>query len=152
MRLAALSLALAVGFAGVALAQTPGAKAAAARHENFKSLGSTFKGLNDELKKDAPDKAVMAAAGAKMKAASAKLPTWFPKGSGIEVDPKSEAKAEVWSDAAGFAGAVKNFQAEAGKLQIATASGDVAAIKAQARATGGACKGCHDKYRVPKDK
>lgn len=154
MRLAALSLALAVGLAGAATAQaptTPGAKAAAARKENFKQLGAAFKSYNDELRKGGSDKAVLTAAAAKVRTASGQIPTWFPKGSGREAFPTSEAKAEVWTDAAGFAAAAKNFQTEAAKLQTATASGDLDAIKAQARATGGACKACHDKYRVPKD-
>jgi len=156
----AITAALALA-AGAALAheghegpppKTPGGKAAWARHDNFKAQGAAFKGVIDELKKDSPDKALIAGNAAKIKASSLALPSWFPKGSGPESGVKTDAKAEVWNDAAGFAAAANRFQGEAAKLQEIAAGGDIAAIKAQVRATGGACKNCHDKYRVPEEK
>jgi cytochrome c556 len=35
-------------------------------------------------------------------------------------------------------------------MNTAAASGDLGAIKGQVRNLGGACKGCHDKYRQEK--
>jgi cytochrome c556 len=145
------ALALAVGAAvaaGGALAQS-GADAAHQREQNFKAQGRAFKGIIDELKKDQPDKALIAANAEKLKASSAALPTWFPKGSGPETGVKMEAKAEVWSDPAGFAAAADRFKAEAAKYADVARAGDLDAIKAETRAVGGACKNCHDKYRVP---
>jgi cytochrome c556 len=125
-------------------------KAAYARHAHFEELGKTFKALNEEMKKDAPDKAAVAA-GAKTIATLANgLPTWFPKGSGVEARPKSQAKAEIWSDAAGFSAAAANLQVQASKLNQAAIAGDMAAVKGQLRPTGGACKSCHDKFRKEK--
>ena len=132
--------------------KTPGGKAAWARHDNFKAQGAAFKTLLDELKKDTPDPAVLSSNANRLKVSSAALPSWFPKGSGPESGVKTDAKAEVWSDAAGFAAAANRFQVEAAKLQQLASAGDVAAIKGQARAVGGACKNCHDKYRVPEKK
>jgi cytochrome c556 len=132
--------------------KTAGAKAAYQRHENFKQQGAAFKAINDELKKDAPDKALIASNANKLKTLTTQLPSWFPKGSGPESGFKTDAKAEVWSDAAGFAAAVNRLQVESSKLQQVSATGDLAAIRAQVRATGGACKNCHDKYRVPEKK
>ena len=63
---------------------------------------------------------------------------------------KTEAKPNIWTDNAKFAAAAANFQTQAGKLQTVAAAGDVEAIKAQFRATGGTCKACHDVYRVEK--
>jgi len=125
-------------------------KAAYARHANFEKMGANFKGLNDELKKGAPDKAVIATNAKTMNTLVKALPTWFPRGSGVEARPLSEAKADIWTDAAGFSAAAANAQAEIGKLNQAVATGDLDAIKAQTRTTGGACKGCHDKYRQEK--
>jgi cytochrome c556 len=125
-------------------------KAAYARHENFEKLGAAFKGLNDELKKPAPDKAVLASHAKVINAQATALPTWFPRGSGVQARPMSEAKAEVWSDAAGFTAAASNLRTEAGKLNTAAAGGDVDAVKAQVRPTFMACKGCHEKYRQEK--
>lgn len=62
----------------------------------------------------------------------------------------SEAKADIWRDAAGFTAAASNLQAQATKLNQLAAAGDMEGVKAQVRLTGGACKGCHDKYRLEK--
>ena len=137
---AAVVLAVSAVVAGGALAHedmgkvpnTPAGKAVAARHQNYKQLGGAFKALTDELKKDTPDKAVIAASAAKMKALAGQIPSWFPKGSGPESGAKTDAKPDIWKDPNGFA-----------------AAGDLEAVKGQVRATGGACKNCHDKFRVP---
>src|SRR5215472_9509959 len=137
--------------AGGALAQeaTPGGKAVLARQTHYKELGKVFGGIGAELRKDAPDKAAIAADATTANGLAQQLPTWFPKGSGPEAGVKTAAKAEIWSDAAGFDAAVAKLQAETGKLADAAAGGDVDAIKAQFRATAGACNACHEKYRAP---
>jgi cytochrome c556 len=132
--------------------KTPGGKAAWARHDNFKAQGAAFKAALDELKKGSPDQAVLTTNANKLKASSLALPSWFPKGSGPESGVKTDAKAEVWSDAAGFAAAANKFQIEAAKFQALATAGDVAGMKTQSRVLGGACKNCHDKYRVPEKK
>ena len=68
----------------------------------------------------------------------------MPKSAGV----KTAAKAEIWTDAAGFTAAVSKLQDETAKLQTVATAGDIDAIKAQARATAGACKNCHDTYRA----
>lgn len=144
--LAALMLA-----AGTALAQeaSPGGKAVLTRQAHYKELGKAFGGLGAELKKEAPDKAALAADAAAVKGLAQQLPTWFPKGSGPEAGVKTAAKAEVWSDAAGFDAAVAKLQGETAKLADVAASGDLDAVKAQFRTTAGACNACHEKYRAP---
>jgi cytochrome c556 len=150
----AVSLAM---FAGAALAHddmgpvpnTPAAKAVVARHQNFKQLGGAFKAIFDELKKDAPDKALISANAQKMNTLASQEASWFPKGSGPEAGVKTGAKPVIWTDPQGFAAAIQKLQSETGKLQQVAAAGDISAIKAQAQATGGACKNCHDKFRVP---
>lgn len=138
---------------GAVLAQdaagTPGGKAVLARQAHYKDLGKAFGAIGAELRKDAPDKAAIAANATTAAGLAADLPSWFPKGSGPEAGVKTAAKAEVWSDAAGFAAAVTKLQQETAKLQQVAAAGDLDALKAQARATGGACKNCHDQYRAP---
>lgn len=129
---------------------SPATKAAYARHDNFKKLGGAFKALNDELRKGEPSKAVLTSNASAIASLSKSLPTWFPRGSGVEARPMSEAKAEVWTDAAGFAAAASNFQAQAAKLNQLAAGGDVDGVKAQTRQTFMACKSCHEKYRQEK--
>ena len=151
--LAGLVLTAAVA-AGAALAQetppapaTPGGKAVLVRQAHYKELNGAFRVVNEQLKAEAPDKVALATAAGKMKALAADLPGWFPKGSGPEAGVKTAAKAEIWTDAEGFAAAATKLQAETAKLADAATAGDLEALKAQARATGGACKNCHDKYR-----
>jgi cytochrome c556 len=128
---------------------TPGGKAAAQRHENFKQLGGAFKAIMDELKKDTPDKAVVASNAHKVAVLGAALPTWFPNGSGPETGMKVHAKPIIWTDPQGFAAAANRLKVESAKLDQIAATGDMAAVKTQFAATGQACKNCHDKYRVP---
>jgi cytochrome c556 len=154
---AAACVALAAMVAGVAVAHegmaaapnTPAAQAAVARHQNYKQVGGAFKAISDEIRKGDPDKTVILANATKLNSLAGQAPTWFPKGSGAESGAKTAAKSEIWSDPQGFAAVMKRFQTESGKLQQISAGGDISAIKAQFQATGGACKGCHDKYRVP---
>jgi len=157
-RAAAVCVAAGVAMiAGAALAHedlgkvpdTPAAKAVVARHQNFKQLGGGFKAIMDELKKGSPDKAVISASAKKMNTLASQQASWFPKGSGPEAGVKTGAKPVIWTDPKGFAAAVQKLQAETGKLQQAASAGDLAAIKTQAQATGGACKSCHDKFREP---
>ena len=146
--LLATALALSVA-AGGAAAQSAMAQAVKDRQGHFKQQGAAFKGVLDELKKDAPDKAVVATNATKLKTIAAQLPTWFPKGSGPEAGVKTGAKPEVWADQPGFLAAAQRLQAETAKLDQLAGAGDIDAVKGQVRAVGLACKNCHDKYRVP---
>lgn len=152
----AATSAVAVLVAGAALAhdigpapKTPLGQAAAARHHNFKQLGAAFKAINDEARKGSPDQTVLAANAKKMNALAGQMGGWFPKGSGAESGVTTDAKSEIWSDPQAFAAAVQRMQGATGKLQQIAVSGDAAGLKAQVQATGGACKGCHEKFRVP---
>jgi cytochrome c556 len=129
--------------------KTPAGQAAAARHQHFKQLGAAFKAINDEARKGSPDPAVLAANAKKVNALASQMGAWFPTGSGAESGVKTGAKSEIWSDPQGFAAAVQRLQGATGKLQQIAVGGDADGLKAQVRATGGACKGCHDKFRVP---
>jgi len=154
---AAIAFALGLGVAaGGAVAHEhmeapkgPMQQAAATRHQNFKQQGAAFKAILDETKKGDPSKAVIATNAAKLKGLAAQLPTWFPKGSGPESGYKTDAKPVVWTDAAEFSAAAGRLQTETAKLDQLAQAGDLDGVKAQARAVGGACKGCHDKFRVP---
>lgn len=126
---------------------TPGGQAAAQRHANFGRFGKASKTIDEELKKDAPDKAAIAAAAATMNELAPQLPSWFPKGSGKEAWSETRAKAEVWSDAEGFAAAADRLRVETEKMQLAAAAGDLAVVRVQDKAMGATCKSCHEKYR-----
>jgi len=149
IRLWALGAAMLAGGAALAQEPSPGGKAVLARQAHMKELGKAFGGVGAELRKEAPDKAALAAGAATVKAVAQQLPTWFPKGSGPEAGVKTAAKAEVWSDADGFDAAAARLQAETAKLADVASGGDLEAVKSQFRAAGAACNGCHEKYRAP---
>ena len=150
----AVAGALAVSGTGAAFAQnaaqSAAQKAVTARQEGYKGLGAAFKTVNDELRAGSPDVAAIRAAAGRMNSFAARAPSLFPKGSGVESGAKTDALPVIWSDAAGFAAAQRALQTETAKLQTAAASGDLDAVRAQARVVGGTCKACHDKYRAQK--
>ena len=121
-----------------------------ARQAHYKELQKAFGGVGAELRKDAPDKAVLAAAATTAAGLAKDLPTWFPKGSGPEAGVKTAAKAEIWTDAAGFAAAVTKLQDETAKAAQSVARGW--RPRAPSRRTvprdgeSSFCKNCHDQY------
>ncbi len=72
----------------------------------------------------------------------------WPKGSGQpEVSTGTKAKAEIWTDAAGFKAALDGAVAASGKLKAAGDAGDVEGMKAGVAGVQAACSSCHAKYR-----
>ena len=65
-------------------------------------------------------------------------------GSGV----KTEAKDGIWAAGSEFPKLAGDFETAAANLSAAVKSKDQAAIGAAAKAIGGACKGCHDKFKV----
>ncbi|MDP3748333.1 MAG: cytochrome c [Phenylobacterium sp.] len=134
--------------AGAAVAATSVEKAVALRQAGYKEMGKSFKAINDELKKDAPDTKLIAAEAKKVHGFSLAIPKWFPKDSGPETGIKMRAKADIWAEPAKFADATKALQVESQKLRVAAGKGDIEAVKVQFKATGGACGGCHKPFRA----
>jgi len=116
------------------------------RHERMEAVGGAFKAIRAMATKEAAFDAAAVKKNAatileNLKAAH----ELFPAGTG---GGESRAKPEVWTDRAGFDKAMKDGQEAAAAL---AAIGDEGAFQAATRALGGTCKGCHDKYRLPKD-
>ena len=125
--------------------ESPASHAAAAREHFFEDLGGHMKAVGKFSKSEdalSPDVVAHAKAIAE---ASQHLPQQFPAGSGPESGAKTDAKPEIWSDAAGFAAAAKALQDESAKLVALAEGGDTAGVKAQAGAVGQSCGGCHQK-------
>ena len=133
--------------------QLQGASAAEvvkARQRGLKTLGAAFKTIRDELRGDSPDAAKIRSAAADITHAASAFGKWFPAGTGPASGVKTDAKPEVWTDAAGFAAAQDTFVGEANKWAQLGNSTDASAWKEGAASLGQSCKGCHDKYRVKK--
>ena len=152
--LAAIGLGLAL--AGASFAQPPAAALPAAApaplapvQSSMRQMGGAQRALNTELGKEAPDAAALKAAAARLDSLSGQLPTWFA--APVTGFPTA-GKPEIWSDATGFAAAAQGLKGQTTKLAGLADGGDIAGLKAQAGALGGACKACHDVYRAPEKK
>jgi cytochrome c556 len=146
-RLAPLALPAILILAACGGPQTPGAKAAKERHHNFEALGKAFKGIGDELKKDAPDTAKIKESAGTIDRLAPQLKSWFPAGSGPQDGVKTHALAVVWSQPDEFDRAAKRLGDAAAQLNNAAQSGDLAAIRGTVQPLGAACKNCHDHFR-----
>ncbi len=122
--------------------------AVAARQAGYKKMGAAMKALNEQLKSDAPAKAVMVESARTIAVTAREQPKLFPAGSGASAGVPTDALPNIWSDRATFDGKMKQLLAESAKLQTVVAGGDVAAIRAQAKATGATCKACHQQFRA----
>jgi cytochrome c556 len=127
--------------------QTPGALAAKERHRHFEALGKAFKGLGDELKKDAPELAKIREEAATINTLAGQLKSWFPAGSGPQDKVKTDALPAVWAQPDEFGRAAAKLTDAVTALDAAAQSGDLAAVRGTVPPVGAACKGCHEHFR-----
>jgi len=111
-------------------------------------MGAAMKALNEQLKSDAPAKGPIAAYAQTIAATARGQGRLFPAGSGPTAGIKTDALPNIWTDRGTFDAQMNKLVAESGKLAAATSGGDMDAIRAQAKATGGVCAGCHRQFRA----
>ena len=70
-------------------------------------------------------------------------PAFTPDTNGVG---RTDAKPNVWTEQPKFNELREKMQAEVVKLQAASKTGDLDQLKAAYRATGAACKNCHDAF------
>lgn len=145
--LAAGVLGLAVS-AGAAMAG-PADDAIKGRQGCMKANGGAMGVYVPMIKGEKPyDAAVVTDAIAKNEAACADWAKWWGADTQKGETAETWAKPEVWTDAAGFEAAGGAY----GKgMEALKASTDEASFKAAFNELGGACKGCHEKFRRPKE-
>lgn len=115
------------------------------RHELMEGIGKNAKAIGGALKSG--DQKPIGPAAEKIRDSAGKITALFPAGS---THPKSRAKAEIWSHWDKFEQDAKQLQSDAGALaDTAKSGGDV---KAASDTMFGACKSCHDDFRVPEKK
>ena len=149
MRSYSLAVCLAAGAILLVAAVDPHT-AIPARQAGMKQIGRTFKGINDQLHAAAPNAAELKAGTAQLADLAARLPSWFPAGTGPETGVKTAAKADVWAHPADFhAKAAALAGATRALASAAATSGNPAVLTPLVAHVGGACKGCHESYRVP---
>lgn len=67
---------------------------------------------------------------------------------GSDKGADSKAKPEIWTKSADFKEKMDKMMGETKKLAAIADTGSLDEIKKQFGATGGACKACHDDYKV----
>jgi len=122
------------------------------REENFEAIGKAFKAIRGQLDADAPDFALIAASATDINTRAAAIPNHFPAGTSTADGFKTEALPVIWEKPEEFKAAAQKLVDESAKLASLAPGGDKAAVAAQAMAMGGACKGCHDTFRLDDEK
>ena len=121
------------------------------RQDNFGQIGESFKTIRDQVRADAPDMAAISNAAATINKLAQELQTWFPAGTGPETGVETEALPVIWQDTSGFASAADRLVDESGKFLALTKGGDARQVAGGIRGLGGACKNCHDQFRLDDD-
>lgn len=129
------------------VAATPGATIKA-RQDNFKAMGRAMKSIGDELKKDAPAFGVIRREAAALEKAGSRVGRFFPKGTGPEAGVKTDALPAIWAKPGEFTAAATGLNRATKALRAAAAGSDAAKVRAAMGATFGACKACHEKFRL----
>lgn len=119
------------------------------RHERYEEMGDSLKAINRELKGGAPDVPRIQREAATLATLAAQIPQWFPAGSGPDVNLKSRAKAEIWTDSEGFRRSHEAYLNQAEAFNRLAQGGDVEAMRAAAGQLGKSCGDCHKGYRGP---
>ncbi|NNK15272.1 MAG: cytochrome c [Sulfitobacter sp.] len=124
--------------------------AVAARHHQMQMVGYSIGILGAVAKGEMEYDAAMVSSAAKNLNALAQMDraTLWIEGTEQGATAGSRAKAEIWSDPDGFA---EKFQALADASAALIDASDAAAVGAGMGDLGGSCKGCHEKYRGPKN-
>ncbi|NEX91705.1 cytochrome c [Caulobacter sp. 17J65-9] len=76
------------------------------------------------------------------------LPSMFPAGTGADSGVATKAKAEIWTDRAGFEKAAADYAAQTQKLAELAEANDKAGFAAQWATVRQSCGACHDGYRA----
>jgi cytochrome c556 len=115
---------------------------------NLGQLGAMVKGemeYNADLAKASADNLV--------KATTMNGMAMWPKGSSMDDEGmagKTWAKADIWADGSDVGEKAKALREAAAQMADVAGNG-LDAVKGAMGGVGGACKGCHEKFRAPKN-
>jgi cytochrome c556 len=120
------------------------------RQALLEGMGDSFRDIRDQLEGDA-DFTAMAASAETIRTNASQFVDLFPEGTSIDSGADTEALPIIWEDPEGFAAAHNRLMEATGTMVDAVASGEVEQVQAAVGTLGGACKNCHDTYRVAQD-
>ncbi|MEZ4320254.1 MAG: cytochrome c [Myxococcota bacterium] len=150
MKFRALSL-VALLAASTAVADDTPEMSARYRHVVMDGVGSHMKASGLIVKGEVSRTSDLAVHAKAIHDASLTFDQLFPKGSGPDAVPKTEALPKIWADWDGFVKANKTFQEASAAFVKAAEGGKMEEIKPAFGALGKSCGGCHDEYRKDED-
>lgn len=122
----------------------------AERQQNFKAIADSFKTIRGQLELGTPDYAAIAAQAGEINNRAQQIENLFPAGTSTADGHDTEALPAIWEKPEEFAAARQKLIDESASLMALAPGGDKAAVGAQAMTMGGACKNCHDTFRLDK--
>ena len=139
---------LAMALAATAFGQSSEPTPMQTRQSQFREIGTAFKAINDELRKDTPGRFAMGSSARLIAGNLHRVGTLFPPGSGPGAGIKTKAKPNIWTDRAQFDRLNASAASEADRLVAIMKGNDLGAIRAQVPVLGAACKSCHQQFRA----
>ena len=121
------------------------------RQDNFEEIGDAFKVIRDQLEGDSPDFALITSSAETINVDAMKIAGFFPEGTSMDSGADTEALAAIWEKPEEFSAAADKLVATSEALKAAAETGEVAAVQGAVMELGGACKGCHDNFRLDDD-
>ncbi|MCU1347821.1 MAG: cytochrome [Acidobacteria bacterium] len=120
------------------------------RQSVMKAMGAHLTALSLVAKKQVSGRSQLASHAEAVRAMSAGLAAFFPKGTGPDT-VKSEAKPAIWERWSEFEAAAKTLERDSALLAAAANEKDGTLLAARLDATGKACAGCHKQFRQEHD-
>ena len=151
VRLEIVAASVLVGAAAAPLLAAP-QDVVKSRVASLRELGAAFKNVNDELKGGSPQIYIIQLSARQINSAARQQYGWFPAGSGPQPGVKTNAKREIWAQSAQFKAGQDAFAAQAAAFAKVAGTGDMNAIRVQAKKLGATCTTCHRAYRVDPDR
>lgn len=136
------------GLTTIAVAETSAEDAFKYRQSVMTALRGHIGAVSMIMRGLVEDEGYLAKHAASMAETATEIHRVFQEGSNVG---ESEALPIIWDEPEKFAEAIEKAEAATAAFSEAAASGDADAISGAFRELGGACRGCHDRYRVAHD-
>ncbi len=154
-KFAAAALAVLIGSIAVQIAAAPPAArpdprlaAVAHRQGEMKKMGGALKAIAGFAQGASDDQVQLRLSAQTIQTVASGLDRLFPAGTGVGTGT-SRAKPLIWTERDAFRRRIAGLRAASATLVQAASTGDRAQVRPAFRATGAACKACHDFFQVP---
>lgn len=118
------------------------------RQKVMQSIGANIGAISDVLKHMLPYQQNIEVHAQQINRAAALIPSAFEENVS---EGLTDAKPEIWEEWEEFEEYAADLETESAALAEVAAGGDEAAVGAQVKKLGDACKQCHDEFRKPKE-